>query len=85
MDIRREKVFYDENGKRESLMVVLISMLVERPNLCACMKIRPIEFRHMAERCAYTLARLGRISYFAGNLCRKYRIGKHGKHGKVGG
>ncbi len=59
MDIRREKV--DENGRRQSLMGVLISMLVERPNLCACMKVRPIEFRHMAERCAYTLARLGRI------------------------
>lgn len=24
-------------------------MLVERPNWCACIKIRPIEFREMAE------------------------------------
>ena len=35
-------------------------MLVDEPNLCACMEIKPIEFRHMAEQDA--LARLGRIS-----------------------
>ena len=43
----------DEKGRRETLLVVLSypdSMLVEHPKLCACMKIRRIGFRVMAER-----------------------------------
>ena len=39
-------------------------LLVEQPNLCACMLIKPIEFKHMAVRCA--LPRLGRVVWRIG-------------------
>lgn len=61
----------DEKGNRQTLLVVMSSrLLVVHPNLCACIEIRPIEFRHMAERsalCACTLRTHSLVDSYADN------------------